>query len=107
MKKEQSYSVDQIADGSLVDEMNEGLRSCVEDVQRDEGLKKPRKIEVHVSLTPDGNGHVKISYHVTPKLAKREGEEEGYIDKEGQLKFGEPQVQMQLPHEAATENVGG
>lgn len=106
MANTQIYSVDQIADGALVDEMNEGLKSCVEDVQRDEGLKKPRKIEVQVSLTPDGNGHVKISYNVTPKLAKREGEEEGYIDKEGQLRFGEPQVRMQLPHDGVTESVG-
>lgn len=90
-------TIDQIDAGELEREINQAIQACVEDIQRSEDLEEPRQVSATLKFTPTEGGQVKITYDVTPKLAKRKGEEQGYVDKQGYLRLGEPQQKMELP----------
>jgi len=89
--------IQQIDGGELVKEINKAILSCVEDIRRDESLEKDRNIAINIKFTPK-DGEVVLSYDVTPKLAKRVGEERGYLDNtRGVFRLGEPQARLDLP----------
>ena len=87
----------QIDAGELVKQIEQGILSCIEDIRKSEDLPEKRNVAINITLTPKESGEIKVSYDVTPKLAKRGGDEIAFIDKLGRLRFGETQERQRLP----------
>lgn len=81
-----TYDVSFIANGDLVQQINEGLQSMASDVHRRAGIEEARKLAVTVKGEPSENSAaVKWTYEVKVSLAKAEGGGVAYIDKDGKL----------------------